>query len=501
MSANTESYPSVLSMAGPLVVSFWMRAAFTFVDTAYAATIGDAAVAAIGLVVPFEFIMIALWVGISTGLTSSLSRAMGAYESENIELYKRTTWTIILTVVPLFGLLGVGIWFAAPHLGLKPDIARAFQIYGTVLLAGSAVTGFWSIMPDSIVKAHQDTRSTMWAGICSNVINVTLNTLFLFVFHWGVFGIALSTVIGRIGGLVYALNRANEHEQRRMKEFEGKSSSAVDPNPFKTVLALAIPSSAGFVLIAGETGLINVVLGSLENSASALAAYSIYYRVSMFFINPIIAIGIALLPFTAKRFGARDREGLLRGLRDASLAAVAYCLFFVAPLLTALGPWLSQAFAESEQTAEFALLGIRVVPWACLAGCGFLICRPVFEGMQRGTPGLVMALTRYLVLTAPGVYLGIHLARQNQASDFQGLVLGLLSVGLISSVLFSGWLALAVARLEFPKDPEISDEISDEIGDEEAQAVGSEVEPGEGSEADAKKTNEAELKDKGDQKM
>ncbi|MFQ5767171.1 MAG: hypothetical protein ACE5ID_04230, partial [Acidobacteriota bacterium] len=46
--------PSVLAMSAPLVFSFWMRAAFNFVDTAYAATLGDAAIAAIGLAIPLE---------------------------------------------------------------------------------------------------------------------------------------------------------------------------------------------------------------------------------------------------------------------------------------------------------------------------------------------------------------------------------------------------------------------------------------------------------------
>ena len=58
--------PSVLRMAAPLVVSFWMRSLFTFVDTVFAATLGDASVAAIGLSIPFEFLMIAVWVGLST---------------------------------------------------------------------------------------------------------------------------------------------------------------------------------------------------------------------------------------------------------------------------------------------------------------------------------------------------------------------------------------------------------------------------------------------------
>ena len=38
----------------------------------------------------------------------------------------------------------------------------------------------------------------MWAGIVSTLVNVTLNTVFVFVFHWGIFGIAFATVLGRL---------------------------------------------------------------------------------------------------------------------------------------------------------------------------------------------------------------------------------------------------------------------------------------------------------------
>ncbi len=76
---------SVLSMAAPLVVSFWMRAAVTLVDTVYASFLGDSAVAAIGLTIPLEFLMVAAWVGLSTGLTSVLSRSMGSREDAMVE--------------------------------------------------------------------------------------------------------------------------------------------------------------------------------------------------------------------------------------------------------------------------------------------------------------------------------------------------------------------------------------------------------------------------------
>src|SRR5688500_4165156 len=101
---------SVLWLAWPLVLSFWMRQLFTFVDTYFAATLGDAAVAGIGLAFPFEFLLIAFWVGTSTGMTSLLSRAMGAREGERIEQVVRVTRRVVVALVAASFVLGALIW-------------------------------------------------------------------------------------------------------------------------------------------------------------------------------------------------------------------------------------------------------------------------------------------------------------------------------------------------------------------------------------------------------
>ena len=58
MSTTTTAQPvdqrSVLWLAWPLILSFWMRQLFTFVDTYFAARIGDHAVAGIGLAYPLD---------------------------------------------------------------------------------------------------------------------------------------------------------------------------------------------------------------------------------------------------------------------------------------------------------------------------------------------------------------------------------------------------------------------------------------------------------------
>ncbi len=440
-----QSTPSLLRMASPLVVSFWMRAVVTFVDTIFAARLGDAAVAGIGLTIPLEFLMIAVWVGASTGLTSVLSRTIGARHARKVEQYVALGWRLARAIAPVFALVGAGVWWVAPRMELADDVARAFQIYGTVLISGSAFTAFWSILPDSLVKAHQDTRSTMWAGIYSNVINVILNTLFLFVFHWGIFGIALSTVIGRLGGLIYALHRARLHEEQR-RQLRDAVVCEPDPEPLRAILELAVPSSITFILMSLETAFVNMLLARMEFATEAIAAYSIYFRIVLFALQPIIALSVALLPYAARRLGQRDHAGIERGFRQAATASTLYSVLIVGPLLVWAAPWLARALSESTTTARYATFAIRTVPLSCLAGALFLMARPVFEAHGRGQPGLIMAVVRYVILTGPLAWAGLWLARTTGHPELYGLLAGLLAAGAISSAAFSLWLRRSLAR-------------------------------------------------------
>jgi Na+-driven multidrug efflux pump len=391
-----------------------------------------------------EFLMIAAWVGLSTGLTSGLSRAMGSRDHVKVEQYLAVGRRLVASVAPLFAVIGAAVWFVAPRLGLEPDTARSFQIYGSVLIAGSALTTFWSIIPDSVVKAHQDTRSTMWAGIWTNVLNVGLNTLFLFGFHWDVFGIALSTVLARIGGLVYARARARHHEAMR-RAVDRPTHGEPDRTPYRAVLRLAVPSSVTFALMATESGLINTLLASLSQATQAIAAYSIYYRVVLFALQPVIATSVAMLPFAARRYGAGDGDGLRRGLRDAGVATSLYSLLVVGPVMLALAPWLASRLAESELTVRYATFALRTVPLACFLGAPFLFCRPVFEAMERGKPGLVMALVRYVALTGPFAWLGMVCADALGQPALFGLIVGTLAAGAVSSAGLYVWLRSALS--------------------------------------------------------
>ncbi|HEX5041477.1 MAG TPA: MATE family efflux transporter [Candidatus Polarisedimenticolaceae bacterium] len=434
--------PTILQMAAPLVVSFWMRSLFAVVDTFYAGTLGDAAVAAIGLTLPFELAMIAVWVGLSTGLTSNLARAMGARDEARIQQALATTWRLVYGVMPAFAVLGGACWLLAPRIAGSEALARPFAVYSAVLLVGSAATTFWSVVPDSLVKAHNDTRATMWAGIWSNVINVALNTLFTFVFHWGIFGIAFSTVLGRFGGLAYALRRAARHERERKARdgvTEADARGPADPRPYRAILRLALPSSLAYLLMGVETAVVNGLLTRQPQPTESVAALTLFNYYLRLAVTPAVATAVAMLPYVARHFGARNLDGIRRGVREALRAGVVYVLILLPVMLLAAGP-LARAQTKSEVAAELATNALRLIPLACLLGLPFFLCRPAFEGMGVARPGLVVALLRYLGLTAPLTWLGVAAAAALHVPALYGAVVGLMAATAISSSVLLQWM-------------------------------------------------------------
>ncbi len=445
-SASTP--PDLFRLAAPLVVSFWLRQALILLDNVYAGMLTgleDASQAAIGLTAPFDFLMIACWVGTSNGLTARLGAAMGAGDHRRVEDLKRGAARIVATLVLLFLGLAAALFLLAGRLGLDPVVAGQFRIYAGVLLAGSAFTSFWSILPDSLVKAHHDTRSTMWAGLLSGFCNAILNTLFVLGFGWGIFGIALSTVLGRLAGLAYARHRAAVHERRRLAGVHGLPGGGED-RPARAILAIGVPSGLTFVLMAVESLAVNGLLARGPEPTAALAAWSVYDRIARFLAMPLIAAGVAMLPLAARLWGAGQVGAVVREARRGVLAGALWAVAGVLPLAWLLGPWVARSWTGSDIARSFALDALPFVAPAVLLQAPLFLFRAALEGMQRPRPGLLVALARACLLVVPGVALGLHLAGRlgwpPMWGACGGYVLGLAG----AAALLSWWMVRVVAE-------------------------------------------------------
>lgn len=451
--SDAAARPTLLWLAAPLMLSFTIRSLLTSVDLPYGSRLGDAAVAAMGLAFPLEFVFIACWVGLSGAMTSHLSRAIGERSEERIARIVRVTTRLVLALVALF-LVGSGVVFlAADRLGLDPEVAAHFRVYAPTILAGAAIVSFWSVIPDSLVKAHHDMRSTMVAGLLSGGLNLALNTLFVFGFGWGILGIAMATNLGRVGGLVYALVRARRLEDARRRAWAEApapptTSPGPDPlaRPYRALLVLAVPSSLSWVLMAGEGVVANAVLSRFDDATSAIAAYAIFHRASLLLLMPIAATGVAIVPYVARATGEGRLDDVWRGLRQALGFAMLYGLA-LGPLCALAGEPLARLLGDAPETERLAGFAVRwAAPLFVLVSGPFVLCRPAFEGLQRGFPGLVMAVVRYLLLSAPLGLTGAFVAQSSGRSPLLGLLIGVIVGTAIASAIFAAWLVRTLRR-------------------------------------------------------
>lgn len=453
--------PGLLGLAAPLVVSFTLRSLLTSIDIPYTRWLDepDAALAAMGLFFPLDFAFIACWVGTSSALTSHLSRALGERNEPRLrQLLRVTTGLLLLLMLGFFLLAGLA-WWLAPHLGqLEPPVVRAFRIYAPIVLAGNALFGLWSVLPDSLVKAHHDTRTTMISGLASGFLNLGLNTLFVPVLGLGLAGLALATTLARLGGLAYASWAVRGLERRRREAWAREPerlTSALLPAPTRALLVLAVPSALTWVLVASESLIVNGALAWLPEATSSIAAYALYQRASVLLSMPIVALSVAVLPWVARRIGEGRAAEVGPALRRAHAAAYAYVLLLATPLCLLGGQALARALGRAAATEALAGAAIRWgAPLALCAVIPFLLARPTFEALQRGWPGLLLALLRYLALAFPLALGGAALARALGQEPFLGLVGGLIGGSALTSLVSAVWLRQALRRL--PSGPPLS---------------------------------------------
>ena len=428
---------SLTALALPLVVSFTFRFLFTLVDLIYAAEIKDEVpfgVAAIGLFIPIQTLFIALWVGLSAGFTSTMSQAFGRRDQRRVAALKRAMIKVHIALVPVLLALGATVYLGAPALGLDPALERDFLTYSLILILTMPFAGLLSIYPDSIVKAHHDTMSTMKAGILSTAVNVVLNTVFVFVFHWGIAGIALATALSRYAGLGYAAMRVRALEAVRLAGDWDKGPSSWRRGPLADILILAIPGSLAYSLVLCEESLLTTLLTYQDNAEVYLAAYAVFNRLTSLATMPAIATAVAVLPFAARLVAEGNSAVVRRELVRAGLATAGLAVAIAIPIGWIFSRPVAEFFSETPEQAEASLAYLALIPLATLSILPYIILRPVFEAVGQPRLGIRLAALKTAVFGLPCIVAGYGTAPAMGVDPLTGILIGVIFAQLLTSV-------------------------------------------------------------------
>lgn len=287
------------------------------VDTLMLSVEGDQAVGAVGTATTYINIFIILFLVISTGMTAVMTQYIGAGRPGVARrvmriglLFNLTIGTVVTIVLYCFGggiLDGIGI---APQL-YRP--AKTYlQTVGVFCICNALIPVF-----SSYLRSFGHTAPAMIGTLLANGINIVLNALFLLVFHWGVFGVALATGISRLIHLLW-MGMASRKLVRPAPD------TAPPPNRvlLGKVIRIGLPGAMENLLYNLAITIVLSLLNGMDDTGVQATARTYAAQIANFSVSTGIALAQSNAILVGWRIGADELEACDRGTRRVALVGI-----------------------------------------------------------------------------------------------------------------------------------------------------------------------------------
>jgi putative MATE family efflux protein len=347
----------ILALGLPIIGGMVSQNILNLVDTAMVGTLGDAALAAVGIGGFTLFMCQALILGISTGVQATAARRKGEGEEARAATVLNTALALVLVIGPLFSMV---LFWVIPHLfpliNDDPEVmASGIPYLGWRIMAitfvgmNFAFRGYWNAMDQSSLY--------MLTLIVMHACNIFFNWIFIFgnlgAPALGAEGAGLSSAMAMvIGSAVYF------YLGIRFARRNGFLAGLLDRKDAKTLVRLSIPTgiqqlffSTGFVVTFWIIGRI----GTAE-----VAAANVLINVTLVALLPGLALGMASATLVGQALGRRDVEDAYRWGWDVVKVAVVVMGGLGVPMWLA-PDLISSGFIHDPETRALARWPMRIV--------------------------------------------------------------------------------------------------------------------------------------------
>jgi len=167
------------------------------------------------------------------------------------------------------------------------------------------------------------------------LVNIVLDLLFVLAFHWGVFGVAIATVLSQVVSAVLIMVRLMLTRESYRVEIR---KIHFDRGILRNVIRIGLPAGLQSVLYSVS----NLVVQASINSfgTDAIASWAAIGKIDGFIWMVMSAFGIAITTFVGQNFGAQKYGRVKRSIKiclvmalSTTIALSILLLLFMEPLL------------------------------------------------------------------------------------------------------------------------------------------------------------------------
>lgn len=366
LTAKPESRPlfsrdTLARLILPLVVEQLLLMTVGMADTLMVTTAGEAAVSGVSLVDNINLLMIQVFAALSTGGAVVVSQYLGRQDSENACAAAKQL-LYVATAVALI-LMAVGLVFRRHILcfifgTLDDDVMDSALIYFLLTAAAYPFIAVYNAGA-ALFRSMGNSKVSMFCSLLVNFVNIALNALLIYGYHWGAAGAGVGTLVSRITAAVIVL--ALLHHPEQPVHLEGGLTRPIFLRSMvRRILGIGIPNGV-------ENGMFQVgkllVLSLISSfGTAATAANAIANSIASVLNVPGTGIYLGLITVVAQCIGADEYGQAVSYTKKLMLTAYAamdvLCVllfFFAQPLVGCF-----------HLSAEAAAMATQVLRWNSL---------------------------------------------------------------------------------------------------------------------------------------
>ena len=377
--------------------------------------VGDNALAAVGSAMPILNLLLALFVGISTGAGIVVSQSFGARDRDG--LTKAVGNCIALSALATLLIMILGPMVTRPLLtllGTPNSIIDWCAAYLNIYFIGIVGFFFYNML-SGVLRGLGDSVSALGFLLLAAALNVLLDLWF--VRSMGVAGVALATVISQgISAVFCYIKLAKMGDLFDL----GLKTMKLIPSVAGRILRIGIPSGITQAIMATA----GMVVLNLTNAMgeTVIACNVIVMRVDGFAMLPNMTFGQAMSVYTGQNVGAGKYDRVHAGVKQGGFIAAAFSTAITLILLF-LSPVLFGFFTKTPELIDLAVRMIRImaVGYICIS------VTQVLGGVMRGAGDTVspmwISIISTIVIRVPTAYILAHLTKSAEFPHGQPIAL------------------------------------------------------------------------------
>lgn len=383
---NGTLMDKLISFSLPLMLSGILQLLFNAVDIIVVGRFtGSQALAAVGSTTALINIFTNLFIGISLGANVLAARFYASGKEKEMSETVHTSITLALISGLVMALAGVLLArFALNLMGTPNDVIDQSVLYMRIYFLGMPFFMLYNYGA-AILRAVGDTKRPLFFLVISGMTNAVLNLVLVIVFHMGVAGVAIGTIVSQLISSILVLHCLYTSNTSYRLYF---SKLGIKTQYLKQIFQVGIPAGIQSTVI----NLSNALLQSSVNSfgSVAMAGYTAANNIFGFLYMSVNAVTQSCMSFTSQNYGVKKLKRMDRVLLDCMILSVGVTLTLGCGAYF-FGPELLKIYTSDADVIRCGVevLAFTTVPYFC---CGIMDLLPgALRGM--GYSGVPMILS------------------------------------------------------------------------------------------------------------